>query len=238
MADHDGRRSGDPIGGLWVMSEPKLARIDQFKLRESVYSELCEAFTRGAFAPGETLSLRALAAQLGTSLTPVREAVRRLVAEGALVDTPSRTLQVPRFDAARLLELKSARLALEALLLSRAIDRIQPIAVARLEAMLSEPGRRDGKPDLQLNHRFHFALYKEAGSDIILPIVKALWLQYGAYLGRLVDDAAAADVVEHVFHEQIVDAVRRGDKPAAEHALSLDIDRSFELLLLCEEPGS
>ncbi len=96
------------------MTAPRIAKIDQSKLRENVYYALRDAFTRGEFAPGDIVSLRALADQLGTSMTPVREAVRRLVAEGALIDTPSRTLMVPPFDSARMEDLKKARLALEA----------------------------------------------------------------------------------------------------------------------------
>ena len=127
--------------------------------------KICDAFTRGAFAPGEIVSLRSLAAQLGTSMTPVREAVRRLVAEGALIDTPSRTLEVPPFDAARLLELKAARLALETILLDRAIDRIDPATLAVLDEMIATPGHVDGRPDLKLNYDFHFALYERAESE-------------------------------------------------------------------------
>ena len=94
------------------MIAPVIARIDPVKLRENAYFALRDAFTRGAFAPGDVVSLRVLAEQLGVSMTPVREAVRRLVAEGALVDTPSRTLMVPAFDARRAADLMAARLAL------------------------------------------------------------------------------------------------------------------------------
>jgi len=59
------------------MTPPVIARLDPVKLRENAYFALRDAFTRGAFAPGDTLSLRGLAEQLGVSMTPVREAVRR-----------------------------------------------------------------------------------------------------------------------------------------------------------------
>ena len=67
------------------MCAARIAPIDQSSLRESAYKALRDTFTRGEFAPGDVLSLRRLADQLGTSITPVREAVRRLVAEGALI---------------------------------------------------------------------------------------------------------------------------------------------------------
>ncbi|MEM0934406.1 MAG: GntR family transcriptional regulator [Pseudomonadota bacterium] len=212
------------------MSEAKVARVDQSKLRESVYAALSDAFTRGAFAPSEAVSLRGLADQLGTSLTPVREAVRRLVAEGALVDTPSRTLAVAPFDAGRMAELKAARLVLELLLLDWAAPRIEAADIDRLRAIIATPGLCGGRPDLKLNHEFHFTLYAAAGSDVILPLVQALWLQYGAYLNLVVQTEAAAAVAEHEHHAEIVAALSVGDLPAARAALTADIERSFDLL--------
>ncbi|MEM9550539.1 MAG: GntR family transcriptional regulator [Pseudomonadota bacterium] len=213
------------------MSEPKIARIDQSKLRESVYDALRDAFTRGAFSPGEVLSLRVLAEHLGTSITPVREAVRRLVAEGALIDTPSRTLAVPPFDAARIRELKAARLALETILLEQAFDHLDAEAVAELDARIAEPRRETGVPDLKQNHDFHFAIYRRAESEVILPLVEALWLQYGAFLNLVVREEAATEMEEHEFHKQIVAALRTRDLPAAKAALAADIERSFSILM-------
>lgn len=213
------------------MTEPKVARVDQFKLRETVYAELRDAFTRGAFAPGETVSLRSLADQLGTSMTPVREAVRRLVAEGALIDTPSRTLEVPPFEQGRMRELKSARLALECLLLDEAMPHVDAAAIATLEAAIAAPRPADGGPDLRQNHDFHFALYRLSGSEVILPLVEALWLQYGAFLNLVVREREAWEIPEHKHHREIITALRKGDRAAARQALIDDIERSFQLLL-------
>lgn len=214
------------------MGRPQIAPIDQSKLRETAYCALRDAFTRGEFAPGDTVSLRDLAEQLGISMTPVREAVRRLVAEGALIDTPSRTLAVPPFDPRRMQDLKAARLALETLVLDQAMDRIKPVDIARLEAILeeaSEVGRP--RPDLRLNHDFHFSLYRLGGSEVLLPLVEALWLQYGAYLNLIINQDEAPKVDEHAFHHRLVGALRRGDREAAKAALAADIERSFRILL-------
>ncbi|GAB4528025.1 MAG: GntR family transcriptional regulator [Roseibium sp.] len=213
------------------MNEPKIARIDQSKLRESVYDALREAFVRGAFAPGESVSLRALADQLGTSMTPVREAVRRLVAEGALIDTPSRTLEVPPFDASRMRELKSARLALEAILLEEAMDHMSEAAIGVLADIIARPRPHGDLPDLTQNYEFHFTLYRQSRSQVILPLVEALWLQYGAFLNLVVQEKAASEIPEHIHHEEIIAALRAGNRGAAQEALAQDIERSFKLLL-------
>ncbi|PWE29796.1 GntR family transcriptional regulator [Pararhodobacter marinus] len=214
------------------MSTPIIARIDPLKLRENVYFALRDAFTRGAFAPGDVLSLRTLADQLGVSMTPVREAVRRLVAEGALVDTPSRTLMVPAFDARRAADLKAARLALEKLALDQAMERITPAEIDALDAILARPKTGPAtQPDLIANHDFHHTLYGVSGSAILLPMIEALWLQYGAYLNLIINRPAAGLIDEHAHHHEIIAALRKGDRGAAHAALEADITRSFHVLL-------
>ena len=213
------------------MTTARITPIEQANLRESAYRALHDAFTRGEFAPGDVLSLRSLAAQLGTSMTPVREAVRRLVAEGALVDTRSRTLLVPPFDARRMADLKSARLALEVLVLDQAMDRIDVAGIEALKSELERPADpgQDG-PDLVRNYNFHFMLYRLSGSDVLLPMVEALWVQYGAYLNLIIKQDAARQVAEHVHHLAIIKALEQGDREAAKRALAADIERSFALI--------
>lgn len=214
------------------MTAPALSRLDPVKLRENAYFALRDAFTRGAYAPGDTLSLRGLAEQLGVSMTPVREAVRRLVAEGALIDTPSRTLMVPPFDARRAADLMAARLALEHLVLDQAMDRIDAAGIDALEAILTRA--RDtplNLPDLIANHDFHFTLYRQSGSEVLVPVIEALWLQYGAYLNLIINRPSAGAIQEHSHHHEIVAALRSGDRAAAHAALDADITRSFRFLI-------
>lgn len=212
------------------MGEPVLDRIDQSKLRESVYAALHAAFTRGAFAPGDVLSLRTLAEQLGTSMTPVREAVRRLVAEGALIDTPSRKLQVPPFDLHRLTDLMRARIALEPMLTELAVEQMTREAEKALAAILKEAAPAGDQPDLEQNHRFHFTLYKQSRSPVILPVVEGLWLQYGPYLKLMIANAGPAIGRGNDIHAEILDAVRQRDGQAAAAAVTKDIQRSFALI--------
>jgi len=214
------------------MHGPVIARLDPVKLRENVYFALRDAFTRGAFAPGDTLSLRTLAEQLGVSMTPVREAVRRLVAEGALVDTPSRTLRVPDFDARRAADLMAARLALEHLVLDQAMDRIDTAGIDALEAILTRARNApDNLPDLVANHDFHFTLYRRSGSEVLVPVIEALWLQYGAYLNLIINRPSAGEIEEHSHHLEIIAALRSGDRAGAHRALEADITRSFRFLI-------
>lgn len=212
------------------MDGTRFERIEQSKLRESVYDALNAAFMRGAFAPGDILSLRMLADQLGTSLTPVREAVRRIVAEGGLIDTPSRKLQVPPFDHDRLDDLMRARIALEPMLARQAVKAMDEATLDALAAVLAAPEQPGDRPDLEQNHRFHFTLYRRSGSPVVLPIVEALWLQYGPYLRLMLDRAGAAIGRGNDIHRDILESVRRGDAEGAAAGIERDIRRSFALI--------
>ena len=213
------------------MATPTIARIDQAKLRDNAYSALKDAFTTGAFAPGDVLNLRTLSNQLGTSMTPVREAVRRLVAEGALIDTPSRTLQVPTFDAGRMNELRTARIALESELMKLSFSKLTGDKIDVLEAILSGITRsEDSMPDLRQNYEFHFAIYRASESQVLLPIVEALWLQYGSYLNLIVNHPDTKIIEENKFHLLIIKALRERNLEMGITALVDDINRSFFVL--------
>ncbi len=214
-----------------TMTGPVISRIDQRNLRENAYAALRDAFTRGEFAPGDAVNLRALADQLGTSMTPVREAVRRLVAEGALIDTPSRTLEVPQFDLERMQDLMRARLALETLVVDMAMDKIGAATIDRLEEIIHRPRlSAAGQIDQTQNYDFHFTLYRTCGSKVLLPLIEALWLQYGAYLHLIAQHPDVESIAEHSYHQEIIDALRRGDREKAKQALICDIERSFRVL--------
>src|SRR5580698_6814998 len=89
-------------------------------LRTQVYDSLRDALTAGRFTPGQKLSFRFIARTLGVSLTPVREAIRRLVAEGALEMRPSRSVRVPLMTKDKVLELRDIRMAVEGLAAEKA----------------------------------------------------------------------------------------------------------------------
>jgi DNA-binding GntR family transcriptional regulator len=86
----------------------RISKLEREKLHDRAYLEVKKAIISGAIRPGVTITIRAMAAALGTSPMPVRKALRRLVAERALVMLPARSVTVPRmtaeqFDAARII---------------------------------------------------------------------------------------------------------------------------------------
>lgn len=169
---------------------------DDTSLRSQVYDWLRDALTAGRFTPGQKLSFRFIAGSLGVSLTPVREAIRRLVAEGALEMRPSRSVRVPLMTRDRILELRDIRLAVEGLAAEKAAALATREQTAQLRRIANEllvaRGRGDTAADRTKIREFHFALYAITGQPTLLRVIESLWLQTGPYMNLLYPDFVAS----------------------------------------------
>ena len=143
------------------------AAMSDTSLRTQVYDSLRQALTTGRFAPGQKLTFRFIAGALGVSLTPVREALGRLVAEGAFEMQPNRSVRVPLMTRARIMELRDIRMALEGLAAAKAAlaaDRRQVAELRRIAlAIVAARRQADSVADRQNIREFHFTLYGMAG---------------------------------------------------------------------------
>lgn len=157
-------------------------------LGHRAYERLCDMITAGALTPGATLSLREVAGALDISMIPVREAVSRLAAAGALVIKPGRAAAVPQMDFARFRDLTETRREIEGYAAALAARRRSEAQLAEIERAEAEFRRLDGDNPAELaratrlNHEFHFAVYRAAGSRSLLNIIRGLWLQIGPVL--------------------------------------------------------
>ena len=102
---------------------PEFDPIDKDPVHEKVYQRLRVALMRGEFRPGQSVSIRRLAEDFGTSPMPVREALRRLVAEQAFRRLSNRTFAVPEISASRLEELRSVRVLVEGKAMLKAVPK-------------------------------------------------------------------------------------------------------------------
>lgn len=200
------------------------APADTF-LRTRVYDSLRDALTAGQFTPGQKLSFRYIAGTLGVSLTPVREAIRRLVAEGALEMRPGRSVRVPLMTQAKLLELRDIRLALEGLAVEKAAAVATRDEVARLRRIAAElmavRSRGDTAADRLKIREFHFALYGIARQPILLRTIEGLWLQTGPYMNLLYPDYIAMPRPDR--RQRIIAALQAHNAAAARQELESDI---------------
>ncbi|MCW2241905.1 GntR family transcriptional regulator [Azospirillum canadense] len=201
-----------------------LTLLEHDNLGSTIYQKLCEALMKGAFKPGDRLRIRDLAERLGTSVTPVRDAILRLVQDQALVLRSPRDIRVPMLTRAVYLEIRDIRVNLEGLAAERAAQQATSAQVRALDALLArneEAIRAHDTPlATELNQMFHFELADIADMPVLRDILRRLWLQMGPLIAD-VYGGAGRTMIDH--HYPLMDAIRRHDGPAAARAIQADI---------------
>ena len=215
---------------------------DDTSLRSRVYDWLREGLTAGRFTPGEKLSFRFIAGTLGVSLTPVREAIRRLVAEGALEMRPSRSVRVPLMTRDKVLELRDIRLAVEGLATEKAAavaTREQAMQLRRIATeLLAARSRGDTSSDRAKIREFHFTLYAIARQPTLLRVIEGLWLQTGPYMNLLYPDFIASPRGPE-RRLRIIRALQAHDAAAARREIEGDIGDALSYVAsLADEDGT
>ncbi|MBO1075900.1 GntR family transcriptional regulator [Roseomonas marmotae] len=199
-------------------------------LADRAYERLREAIVEGILIPGAKLSERGLAAALGISAQPVREALRRLEAEGMVETRPRSGSFVAPLDTPRLVEMGRIRAALEGAAAGLAARRAGAADIAvlrsRLAAMRAATGTGDPAMLRRANEAFHDALHTIGGNAFLIRSLHAL----GAYdhIGRA-RALAAEDEPRQALdeHAAILDAIAARDAEAAEALMRAHTLRSL-----------
>mgnify|MGYP006189613975 FL=1 len=211
-------------------------------LQDQLYQRIREGLLVGRFQPGERLKIRDLAAEWGTSPMPVRAALQRLVAEGALEGEPQRSVRVPPMTRERYQNIFQVRLGLEGLAVELAIPRLTPADLAELRDCVMRMDQaieqRQIQAYLDANSQFHLRLYGACGNPVLLRSIESLWLQIGPFFNRLFTGADLSLRLND-FHEEAFAAIEAGDAKAARQAMEQDLSyfARFLLNLLDLEPG-
>jgi DNA-binding GntR family transcriptional regulator len=150
------------------------------------------------------------------SMTPAREAVRRLVAEGALSLSSSGRVATPELTPERIEELAAIRALLEPELAARAlprahfalIDRLAAINAANAEAVV----KQDAVAYVRTNLEFHRTLYLRAQAPAMLALTETVWLQLGPTMRALYTRLRRKEPPQH--HRMILAALKAGMNPA------------------------
>jgi DNA-binding GntR family transcriptional regulator len=187
---------------------------------------------KGRFAPDARLTIRDLAQSLGTSVTPVRDAILRLIQDDALVQKSAREVRVPVITPDRYREIRMIRLKLEGLAARETALRARPEDVVRLRNLVERNEQAlaacDWAVALELNQTFHFALADIAGLPLLRGILHRLWLQMGPLIAEAYQPGGRV-MIDH--HHELVKAVEAGDPDAAERAIESDIGDAGSIIL-------
>ncbi|WP_244534522.1 GntR family transcriptional regulator [Hyphomicrobium sp. CS1GBMeth3] len=199
---------------------------------ESVYRGLRDRILFGGFLPGSAVTLRGLAEDLGVSPMPIREAVRRLIAERALKMQDNRRVLVPPMTSEAFEQIVFARKALEPELAARAMDHIGPAELRRIithdKAVDRAMAAGDVHGYMENNFRFHFAIYKHAHADTLLALVESIWLQFGPFMRMAYNRWGTSDLEDQ--HQAAIAALERRDRKALRSAIAADVSQGMTFI--------
>ncbi len=196
---------------------------------QAVYEKLRVMILFGDLAPGQAVTIQGLTEQLAAGMTPVREALRRLIAEGALTHKDNRRVSVPILSKEGANELGFMRKAIEPELTRRAAMRMTDDILASLSACDNDLNTAIAQGDvggyLTHNYRFHATIYAAAQAPIMTATVDRLWLRFGPSLRVVCGRFGTSNLPDK--HKDLLEALRRGDIEASASAMAEDIEQGI-----------
>ncbi|MGR3662244.1 MAG: GntR family transcriptional regulator [Paracoccaceae bacterium] len=215
-----------------MQNQPRIADTTGVA-HDRVYRALRVQIMHGELAPGTALTLRGIGRDFGVSMTPVREALRRLIAEGALSLSASGRVATPELSDERIEELASIRALLEPELAGRALPRAHIALIDRLQAINGVIAEATVKGDavayIRSNLEFHRTLYLRAQAPAMLAMAETVWLQLGPTMCKLYGRLQRTEVPRH--HRLILAALRAGDEPGLRLAVRTDVTQGVRMLV-------
>lgn len=205
--------------------------MDYRTKEEQVADFLRERIISGVYPRGSRLKQAEIAEQLKLSITPVREALKLLEAEGYVEGDSYRGVRVVPFDEAASAEILQLRLLLEAQLVRAAVEKINAQDIAELRTLANEFETAFDSGDRAaargINYRFHRRLYDVAALPHTLHFVQILWARYPFDLINAVSGRGGRAAEEH---EEILSALTEGDPSAAMLAMRKHIESGWDVL--------
>lgn len=201
-------------------------------LREQVYEDLRYRLITGKIAPGVGISTRGLAQQMGVSQMPVRDALSRIAAEGAVDIRSKRAVMVPKMTLERFDEIMRLRTLLEPVAAVAALphidaERLRDIRAAD-EATDAALGEGDVNAYMESNFRFHSLIYGAAPMPLANRMIESLWMQFGPFMRVVYGRYGTAAMVDH--HQAAAKAIAKGDAQGLHEAIAGDIGDCADLM--------
>ncbi|ATF19967.1 GntR family transcriptional regulator [Phaeobacter gallaeciensis] len=216
------------------LSQPDASSVSQptakLPAHETVYQTLRGQILFGDLAPGQAVTIQGLVESLGAGMTPVREAIRRLISDGALVFQGNRRVSVPMLRESDLSELIYARKTIECQLARLATERVTPADISALEAIDTALDQAISAGDvagyLVQNYQFHTRLYAHADAPILTDLADRLWLRFGPSLRVVCGRLGTQSFPDR--HKDILEALNRKDADLAALAMERDVAQGMD----------
>jgi DNA-binding GntR family transcriptional regulator len=208
-------------------------KISRSTLNEEVYEQLKVALMSGKIAPGSTMTIRSLASSFGISVMPVREALRRLVAEHVLILLPNRSVALPVFTRERFDEITRIRTSLEGLAAEAGAPQVTPVMLehmAEMTRLMESKSAGNHAETLTWNREFHFTLYRASNMPMLVKMIESLWLQAGPLLHLQQRVFAEKKSPIYVRHHRALQAIKANKPTQVRDAIVGDIEDAAKII--------
>jgi len=202
-------------------------------LVEHVYDQIRDAIYEGRLEPGARLVERKLAAELGVSHIPVREALARLSDDGLVERLPRRGCRVARLTVSELEQISDIRVLLEQFVAVRVQERLTPASEAELRRvvamMLQAAQHHRVQRLLDLDRRFHELLWSLSEHELLIDLASQLRGKINHFLRAATLALEPGALEQHALsHYKLVEAIASGDSEAAKRAMAEHIHIAAE----------
>ncbi|HCD7252048.1 TPA: GntR family transcriptional regulator [Citrobacter farmeri] len=214
---------------------PGMEKTQHLSLTTQVERGLKNKLSIGALRPGARLITKNIAQELGISITPVREALLRLVSSGALAIAPAQAFMVPDITIARFSEIIHIRCELEGMAVMTAAGEITPERMDILHALLADyqQAHEGGTIEDRLlaNRALRFKIYQFANMPTLVEMIEQLWVRMGPSLHFLYDMAKQEAYQHNVGHyQELLRLMATGNKDASRHCLIDLINKNVAII--------
>jgi DNA-binding GntR family transcriptional regulator len=221
------------LRGKEPVHTPALTRIPVEILRARVANEIRTAILRGDLAPGSRVKQERLAAELGVSREPVRQALLQLQREGLVHAQPNRSAQVAPLDRQFIADLYAFREAVETTVVAT-LARAPQFDVTPLQALIARGRTAVREGDLpaliDLDMCFHTTLYEAAGNHVIVEVMRGQWSHIRRVMAMVLDRAIYRQKVWDE-HQAILKAIHARRVSSAKAAAGVHVRGARTMLL-------
>lgn len=207
---------------------PGMGKMKHVSLTLQVENDLKHQLSIGALKPGARLITKNLAEQLGMSITPVREALLRLVSVNALSVAPAQAFTVPEVRKRQLDEINRIRYELELMAVALAVENLTPQDLAELQELLEKLQQAQ---IINVNRLFRLAIYHRSNMPILCEMIEQLWVRMGPGLHYLYEAINPAELREHIEnYHLLLAALKAKDKEGCRHCLAEIMQQNIAIL--------
>lgn len=219
-----------------IAQQHNLPQVKSRTVQETVFQELENAILSGKIRPGQKIVTEKIARMMNVSRIPVREAMGRLEAKGLISIKPKWGSMVNELSREKLIEISEMRLLLEPKAAAKATKRVDNRFLALLteaQSAFADARRTANTTELlNTNRKFHFLIYRQADSPILLDVITQMWDKVSPYYHIMFNQSLLkSPTIGLHYHEHIVQSIKEKNEKEVRRWLKADLTDSTNFIL-------